>query len=61
MAAKDTEKHRQLVSLEYMNAGLQRAKKMPSLRDLLRTGNEKPPSLAEIMARLEKKKPAEDG
>ena len=50
MADLDVEREKRGIRLEYLNAALQRATKMPKLTDLL--NEQKPPSLSEIMQRL---------
>lgn len=54
MAAFDVEREKRAISREYMNAALQRAKKLPRLRDLVE--DRKPPKLQDIIARLSEKK-----
>lgn len=48
MATLEVERHKRSITLEYMNAALQRAKKMPPVKELI--ADRKPPKLAEIMA-----------
>lgn len=48
---KEAEKHRELLGLEYLNAALQRSKKMPSLKSLINK-HKGPPSKASIVDRI---------
>lgn len=47
----DADRYREKITLEYMNAALQRAKKMPALKSLLGR-KQGPPSKASIVARI---------
>lgn len=51
MADYNVEMEKRGIRLEYLNAALQRAKKLPKLQELL--NEQKPPSLAEIMQRMQ--------
>ena len=48
----EAERYRESIILEYTNAALQRAKRMPSLKSLLAKKDKKPPSKASIVDRI---------
>lgn len=50
MAGKEFENHQRAISYQYLNASLQRAKKMPPLKKLLKKN--RPPKMTEIVGAL---------
>lgn len=48
----EAERYRESIILEYMNASLQRAKRMPTLKSLLAKKDKAPPSKASIVDRI---------